>query len=41
MYISVNPQGFLLIGSLSDLQSLIKQYPPDTTLRDFLRLNLH
>ncbi|MDD3853290.1 MAG: hypothetical protein PHD40_06515 [Syntrophomonadaceae bacterium] len=41
MYISITPQGFFLSGTLSDLQDLIKQYSPETTLRDFLRLNLH
>jgi len=33
--------GFWFNGDLTDLITLLANYPPDTTLAEFIRLNLH
>lgn len=41
MNLLVGKSGFWFMGRLDDLITLLSDYPPDTTLAEFIRLNLH
>ncbi|HOQ09099.1 MAG TPA: hypothetical protein PLG09_03120 [Syntrophomonadaceae bacterium] len=41
MNLIVGKSGFWFIGRMDDLITLLSAYPPETTLADFIRLNLH
>lgn len=41
MNLVIGKSGFCFMGRLGDLITLLSDYPPDTTLAEFIRLNLH
>jgi hypothetical protein len=41
MNLVIGKSGFRFRGRLGDLITLLSGYPPDTTLAEFIRLNLH
>ncbi|WP_278078272.1 hypothetical protein [Syntrophomonas wolfei] len=41
MSISVGKNTIVFYGKFPELLALLKAYPPDTRLQDFIRLHLH
>jgi len=41
MNLVVGKNGIWFTGRLGDLITLLSDYPPETTLAEFIRLNLH
>ncbi|HQA08250.1 MAG TPA: hypothetical protein PLM20_08765 [Syntrophomonadaceae bacterium] len=41
MSLVVGKSGFWFTGPIGDLITLLSAYPPETTLAEFIRLNLH
>lgn len=41
MKLFTNIKGFCFIGKVTELKNIFQNYPPETTLHDFIRFNLH